>query len=310
MSTSANTKLTEARQQGIHLIVADIDGTLVDPQDSSYGLDRALELVLEISNKGVTPALISARDASLKRKAFPLISEELAKAKNNRSIYLGFANGSNLWKITNDKRHQLYSYAFTSSEVAAVLATYDAEYVTLGLSEEELHPQGLSTFRTFLSTIDDWTQFINPKLLDRTRRYRGRLFVEESKISIVLPRDRHLQLKFKQSLQNQLGSGYFIRGDDVFTHISKQIVIQGQTVDSKRYALEQIIADSGTQSKHIVAFGDQPDDNDQELLKAVPFAFTNNQDYKPKNLTKPPFLLPASGSPVIPVYTAINYLLS
>lgn len=293
-------------KKNLKLLAVDYDGTLFDGSIPSLNHKAAISLLLRVLCKGVHVVVISARDASFRKNVIPLLQPFLRQSDSQ--CYFGGANGTYLTKVRSNSLKKIYSYRMSVTEVQDILQIYDKIRYMLELEPQDYIIQGIKSFQAFLRKPKRWQGFISQTMLQWSRRYKGALFIEQSKISCVLPKKQRMQKKFLKQLKNYLGEKYNIKGDKTFTHISKNIYKRSKKIDNKLFALKTVMNELGISKANVVAFGDAPKGNDAAMLKYAQTSFTNDNHYVTKN-NKPPFYIAGSVNSVKKVHLAIKYLI-
>lgn len=295
-------------KSSVKAYIFDYDGTI---KSSSEPESLPLDLIKKIVLKNKFVGIITASGAS----ALNGLAKQIIKLnfKNHflNQIYLGVANGVALYKLDGFKKHELYSYPLTMNEANYILKAWQKAVRKNKLKDTDLTEKGLITFKEFLKK--DWNGYISNERIKLSVKFSGKIFIEELKISLVMPKNQKFSQKrfigiIQDEIDNLLGSGKFIveRGDTVFAHITHK-----PNMSPKLFALKKIMAELKLKNEEVAVFGDMPFDNDKGLLidSHLPYTFTNRYFYK-ENIDLPPFILPKSElSPVGSVYKAVDYLL-
>lgn len=294
----AQRKLQKLREKGIKVFGLDYDGTVFDRKDPHYNHHQtAIELTLKIAARGAVPALITARDASIKRILVPPLLEASRSGKIKKiPIFIAGGNGSNLIEIKNGKRREIYNYGLTRNQIKTIISLYNE------LQIKDFEPEAKTIFENFLK--QDWSEYIPSDFLKIAKNNPG-IWVEQSKVSLVLPSNQKLQRDIINTLRKELGDKLaVIWANDDFAHI-----IQRLEKDSKLTAIEAIIQELAISKENIATFGDSPEGNDVGLL-SLPYSFTNYFELEKQDMTAPPYILRQTQSPIESVYRAIDFLLS
>lgn len=305
----AQTMLEKAKPH-VKAIVMDQDGTVKGGDDPRYQKANVAELLQKIVRGGKYPGIITASGASA-LKSFSPMNNFYSQEKISIPTFIGIGNGTALYRFDTAGRSEIYNHGLTLNEVKAIVKVWQNVYESLGIRESDLQPKGLTTFKKFM--VMDWTVYIPDDYLKIFKRYDGRCFTEQIKVTVVFPswdadKQRKLVKQMQTELDKNFGKNKYLvsRGDENFLHITHTF-----EVDPKLFALQTIMKDLGLTPKQVVAIGDLPLDNDKGLLvdSKLPYTFTNRYFGK-KDLDKPPFILPGSfQSPVGSVYRAVEFLL-
>jgi len=298
--------LIRKTKKDLKLLAVDYDGTLFNGSSSSLNHKAAASLLLKVLRKGVHVVVISARDASFRKNVIPLLQPFLHQ--NNSTCYFGGANGTYLTKVRANSLKKIYSYRMSVAEVRNILQVYDEIRQELKLEPRDYITQGIQSFEAFLRDPKQWQGFISRTMLQWSQQYDGALFIEQSKISCVLPKKQQIQNKLLKQLKRHLGERYNIKGDNIFTHISKNIYEGNKKIDNKLYALKTVMNELGISKKNVVAFGDAPNGNDEAILKYAQTSFTNDSHYIMKRNTSP-FYIPGKVNSVKKVHLTIERII-
>lgn len=303
-------KLQEGRKN-LRAVVMDQDGTVKGGDDPVFQKADVAELLKKIARANKYPVIITGSGVTA-LKSLASLKDFYADEQISTPTFIGIGNGSALYRFGTTGRTEIYNHGLTRGEEESIINVWQKVYETLGVKESDLQPKGLETFRKFM--VADWGEYIPPVYIDLFKQYNGRCFTEPIKVTVVFPaweaeKQRELVKLTQAALDEQLGKNRYIaqRGDDTYLHITHSF-----DIDPKLFALQTIMRELDIQSKHIVAFGDLPLDNDRGLLieSRLPYTFTNHEFGK-HSVNKPPYILPGSSvSPVGSVYSAIDYLLS
>ena len=306
----ARQMLKEAKLS-IRALVMDQDGTVKGGDDPQYQKANVAELLQKIARAGKYPAIITASGASA-LKSFASLIDFYAQEKITIPTFIGIGNGTALYGFDRAGRSEIYNHGLTLREVKAIVEVWKNVYKTLRITETDLQPKGLETFKKFMET--DWIGYIPEEYLVVFRQYGGRCFTEQIKVTVVFPsweteKQRELVKKLQKELDKSFGKNKYLasRGDETFLHITHTF-----EVDPKLFALRTIMKELNLTPNEVVAFGDMPLDNDRGLLveSKLPYTFTNKYFDKP-NIEKPPFILPESElTPIGSVYKAVEFLLT
>jgi len=293
-------KLKELKTNSLRLLGLDYDGTIYDRHASPpyNNHQTAMDLVLNIMKAGVNLGLITSRDVSIKRVLFPPLlkaSQEIA----GLPVFVGGANGSNLTEIKNGQRREIYNHGLTLDQIKAIVDVYDK------LNVSNLDSRSNKVIERFLT--EDWSGYVPNNLFAISKKNSG-VWVEQSKVSVVLPSDRKEQEKaitaLREKLEEQPGDELTVAwANDPFAHVSKKL-----DLDGKLLAVQTIMKELGTNEHHTATFGDTPHGNDKGLL-SLPYSFTNHPLEKP-DLETPPYLLPSFDSPIKSIHKAIRFLIN
>ncbi|MFH1899666.1 MAG: HAD-IIB family hydrolase [Patescibacteria group bacterium] len=300
-------KILKEIKKCLKVLVVDYDGTIFDTETSKFNHQRATNLLIRAMEKGITPAIISARDVSFFQFVFPLLNSSLSKLNNKNDYYFAGGNGSYLFKINCFKKELIYNYSLNQNEIKNILQVYKKILKQMNLSNDDLIEDGIDIFSSLLNKLKG-QRSISAKLLNLSKKYRGAVFVETSKISIVLPVDNKKKNLFQNYLINYLPRKFSINGDHTFIHVSKKIKINKQLIDGKLHAVNTIIKYLGLSKKQLAVFGDSPMGNDQAMLNFLPYSFTNNKNFTQLD-NLPPYFLLNIGLPVEKVHKAIQFLI-
>ena len=293
-------KLKELKTNGLKLLGLDYDGTIYDrhasPPYNSH--QAAIDLALNIMKAGVNLGLITSRDASIKKILFPPLlraSQEIA----DLFVFVGGANGSNLTEIKNGEKREIYNHCLILDQIKTIIDVYNE------LSVLNLDPKSKKVIERFLT--EDWSGYVPNNLFTISKENPG-VWVEQSKVSLILPSNQKMQRKvmtdLQEKLKEQLGDELtIVWANDPFVHVSKKLEFDG-----KLLAIQTIMKELGTDEHHTAAFGDTPHGNDKGLL-SLPYSFTNYPLEKP-DLETPPYVLPCFGSPIESIYKAIRFLIN
>lgn len=295
-------KMLEKAKISVMALIMDQDGTVKGGDDPQYQKANVAELLQRIARAGKYPAIITASGASA-LKSF---------ASLKTPAFIGIGNGTALYKFNTAGRSEIYNHGLTLNEVKAIVEVWQKVYKTLKITESQLQPKGLETFKKFTET--DWTGYIPEEYLSVFKQYAGRCFTEQIKVTVVFPsweteKQRDLVKKMQTELDKKFGENKYLasRGDETFLHITHAF-----EVDPKLFALKTIMKALKLTPKQVVSIGDLPLDNDKGLLieSKLPYTFTNRWLGK-TDIQTPPFILPGSSeSAVGSVYRAIEFLLN
>lgn len=297
----ANKKLQEAKEK-VKLFAMDYDGTLADGEE--FKKEEAIGLIGEILNKAKIPAFITARAATAIKTFVPGLKEYYQKHSNSTPTYIAGGNGTVLYSLTLGNLEQIYSHGLSIEEIKEIVKKWE-EYSKDNLVTEDLSEKGVVTFQKF--NQEKWEGLIPEKVLNIGKRFEGRIFTEEAKVTFVLSKDLSIHLKVVEDMQKLVGNNFsVVAGDKDFCHITKKL-----SADSKLSAVKTILEIEGLKEDEIVTFGDMPHGNDKGLL-SFPYSFTNYAEVLVKtDFQTPPFVLSEEGlSPVGRVHKAIQFLLS
>lgn len=300
--------LMRAKQKKVRLIASDIDWTLRDPTNSEYDFQSVQKLCVQVLKKGINVLILTGRDASLKRDFVPGIISYMKRVDVSLPLYAGCANGISLYEITQSGIHTLYSYTLTYSQICEILHIIGNTQKYNRLTLSDFQNRGISVFQKFLSS--SWNDIIPKNYVSKAKPFHGGLYIEPSKISFVLPKNKFKIRSLIDTIRNNLPHEYVLKSDQEFGHITRSATIGGKIVADKYIALEYILKKTRCRSIHAVVFGGALDDIDRRMLENCPYSFTNQQGYKPKKITKPPFKLIGKKSPVGLVHDAISYLIT
>lgn len=301
-------QMLKKAKAGVRAFVMDQDGT-VKGDDPRYNTANLIKLLQKIARAGRYPAIITSSGASA-LKSFSPMNDFYIKEKNMPATFIAVGGGNALYRFDHKGRSEIYNHGLSIDEVKAIIKIWENLYKSFEIKESDLQPKGIETFKKF--GLTDWTGYIPGQYLRISKYYKGRCFTEPIKVTVIFPvwsaeKQRDLVVLMQSALDKALGKGRYLasRGDDTFFHI-----IHTSKVDPKLLALQTIMKKLNLNKEQMVAFGDLPLDNDKELLKSLPYSFTNS-NYDKKNLRSPPFILPGClKSPVECVHQAIDYLLS
>lgn len=299
----ANDKLKEAKPL-VKLFALDYDGTIFD--GVNYKHTEAMALIERILTQNKPVAFITARAATAIKTFVPLLQRFLAQKNVLTPVFIAGGNGTVLYKVTKDTLIKIYSYGLSLSEIIKAIDAWDKIYKEFQINANDLNEKGLATFQKFLK--EDWTGYIPNQIIELSRPYEGKIFVEEAKVTFVLPIDKNQHEKVINNVKAELGNDYSVAaGDEIFAHITKRL-----KEDSKAIAIKFILKSLNLELNQVVTFGDMPTGNDVGLL-SFPYSFTNSEEFikLKKDLQRPPFILINSNTTAIGrVYKAIDYLLS
>lgn len=306
----AQMMLKKAKPQVLALVM-DQDGTIKGGDDPQYQKANVAELLQKIVRAGKYPAIITASGASA-LKSFSPLNDFYAQEKIALPTFIGIGNGTALYRFDINGRNEIYNHGLTLDEVKAIVEVWQNVYETMEITESDLQPKGLETFKEFMET--DWTGYIPEDYIEVFKHYNGSCFTEQIKVTVVFPswgaeKQRELVKKMQTELDRGLGKSKYlaIRGDETFLHITHTF-----DVDPKLFALQTTMKDLGLTPEQVIAIGDLPLDNDKGLLveSGLPYTFTNRY-FEKIDLDEPPFILPGSSqSPVGSVYQAIEFFLN
>lgn len=281
----------------VKAFVFDFDGTLKSSAEPDC---NPLELIEKIVSSNKSVGIVTASGVS----ALMGLGKQLKKA------YLGIANGMALYKIDDKGIMEIYKYPIEN--IDEIISVWQNVMDQNSIKETDLVEKGLNTFREFL--VKDWGEYIPQGLLEISKVYNGKCFVEKMKVTFVMPKkETFSQEKFvsliQMELNKSLGTGKYIidMGDTTFAHVT---VYPGMA--PKLFALKRIQKELGLKDDEMTTFGDMPYGNDKGLLIdcGLSYTFTNKYNEK-ENIKTPPFLLPGSElTPVANVYEAVENLLS
>ena len=302
-SELTNKKLKEAKSL-VKLIALDYDGTIYD--GGEYKQPEVFALVEKILDKNKSVVFITARAATALKTLAPPLQELLIQKDINFPNFTAGANGTTLYEVKKDGLVGIYNHGL---ELAQILVAVDAGrkiYEKLKIGNADLAEKGLETFRRFLQ--ENWDGYVPSEILDVCRPYNGEIFIEQAKVTFVLPKDKSLHQKIAVELNQELGKDFSAAlGDDTYVHITKKL-----EEDSKVVAIKTILKILGLEQNQVATFGDMPTGNDAGLL-SFPYSFTNSEEFIniKKNLDQPPYILIEPDlTPVGRVYKAIDFLLT
>jgi len=282
-------RILEEIKPKIKALVFDFDGTL---KSSSEPECNPMELVDKIVAGNKSVGIVTASGVS----ALMGLGKQLKKA------YLGIANGMALYKIDDKGIAEIYKYPV--GNVDEIISAWQKVMKEISVDESGLVEKGLKIFREFL--VKDWGEYIAKELIEKAAPYEGKCFMEELKVTVVMPRDEiFFQEEFIKLMRNALGDKYVVEmGDTTFAHITRYMGMA-----PKLFALRRIQQELGLDDNEIVTFGDMPNGNDRGLLidSKLPYTFTNKLV---DGVPTPPFVLPGSEiKPIASVYKAVKNLL-
>lgn len=301
-----------AIKKNIVCIIFDYDGTLQSSLEKKYDHKTALYLIREIIEKGKIPVIITARGATA-LQIFEKSILALSSLDKTIPIFLGLGNGTALYRFSQGKKETVYNYGLKSSEIRQIISVWKKVYKDFGFRDFDLHPQGLETFRQFLK--ENWVSYIPTNIFNICKKYNGRCFTENAKVTIVLPKDTQKHSLILSTIEKELNKKFAAhkkkyqvrRGDLIYAHITHTF-----DIDPKLYALQSVMEKLKLSKNQVAVFGDMPQDNDKGFLvdSGLPYAFTNDPTFTKKDIGTSPYILSNSKtSPVEAVYKAITFLL-
>lgn len=299
-NTLVQTKLAQAKHL-VKLFAMDYDGTLAD--GVSYQKEQTLDLIKEILSAGKIPAFSTARAVTAVTNFVPLLTDFYKLNPQSGPTYIAGGNGTVLYKIDATGTKQIYSHGLLLEEVREIVEKWSM-YAKENLPLESLSEKGLSTFKKFYS--ESLEGLVSRNILEIGKKYEGRIFTEEAKVTFVLPKDETTHKKIVGDVQVLIGNKFVaIAGDKDFCHITKRLEDDGKFV-----AVNYILNLENLQKNQVATFGDMPHGNDKGLL-SFPYSFTNNIDFFTDHTSdQPPFLLPGSELDAVgSVYKAVRFLL-
>jgi len=266
-------KLKKLKSSGVKLIAVDYDGTVFDRNNSKYNNPiKVIKLINEVVSNKIDFVLISARNTTLE-VGFRKLASQFCK-KNNKTLtfWRSGGNGMNLAKITFTKDPEkikikkIYSNFISDKDVKITLDVYKKINI-------KLDNNSCIFFKQFLNKKLP-EDLVSAKYLKLMLPYDGAVFIENVKISFVLPSSKKEQREiikiFKKELEPYgLNVGY---GGLPFVDISKQLKRNGKKVDGKLLAVKTIIKKLNINEKQVATFGDMPYGNDKGLL-SLPYSF-------------------------------------
>lgn len=288
-------RLEELKRNGPRTLVFDYDGTVYS-RASNYDHQTAFSFFISILKKGITVGVITSRLATFEKILAPYLSQ-IKKSKS--SFFIGQANGSQLTLIKGNKDRQiLYQNNFSDVQLRE-LATKVNEL----LRNEKLSPKGIKIIKGMLA--ENWQRYINPKLINLAVGFNGLMYIEQAKISFVLPKNKTKSRELIGFLRKKLGDEVaIVAGDNTFGHITKKLVQDGKLLSLR--TMEKYLK---IDCSRVGVFGDMPGEgNDGAMLAGAEFGFTNDFNYRGDFKTSP-FLLPRSEPAVKSVYQAVFFLL-
>jgi len=302
-------EILKKAKSSVKLIAMDQDGTVKGGNDEKYKKANVSELLIKIARKNICPMIITASGVTA-LKSFLSLTDFYNKENCNIPIFISIGNGNALYKFDKNGKKEIYNKRLKIEEVKNILKIYEEVY--LNIKEEELQTKGIDNFKSFIN--NDWNGYIPNDYVELFKKYNGRCFCEEIKVTFVFPKwnekeQRELAKEFQKKLDDRLGKGKYLasRGDDVYLHITHTFEI-----DPKLFALHKVINYLGLAKENVVTFGDLPFDNDNGILikSELPYTFTNSF-FDKKIIDKPPYILKGSEKfSVGSVHLAIEYLIS
>lgn len=304
----ATDKLHAARVHGVELIGADFDGTLFDGAKMNYG--QVANLIDLVASHGKIMAIITAREATIKKNLLPLVMERLKKSASLSPfpLYLGVANGATLFEISGGSIQALYRNEIRVQDALAVASIYKS------LFDKVVPPWVAENMRSDADVLKD---AIPEPYRDITLQHSG-VWAEPSKLTIAVPESAATDVpEFVRFFASQLrGSRFNVKwGGQSVVDITPKFTTdekRNPTGDSKLHAMQYLMTYVGsTDERAIVTFGDTPNGNDAGLLSFTN-SFTNRSDRLPigADLSKPPYVLAGNScSEVEKVHRAIRFLI-
>ena len=297
----AGIKIFELKKikSNVKLFVFDYDGTIYD--GNKYKEVQVINLIEKIINNGKLVAIITARAATALKIIVPPVRKFLFKKNINSPVFISGGNGVILYKIKDNRLIQIYNYGLSIKEIKHAINCWDKIYKDFRINEKKLSLKGIKTFNAFIK--ENWVNYIPNKLIELSKLYNGKIFIEEAKVSFVLPKDKTTHDKLIKAAQEELGDNYALKpGDETFAHITKNL-----KEDGKLIAVKTILKGLGFKKNEVITFGDMPNGNDKGLL-SFPYSFTNSKDYIKSD--KPPFVLVNNKlNSVARVYKAVDSLI-
>ncbi|MCX6727030.1 MAG: HAD hydrolase family protein, partial [Candidatus Shapirobacteria bacterium] len=257
-------EVLEKAKNTVKAFVFDFDGTL---KSSAEPECNPIELIEKILAAGKNVGIVTASGASAL----------MGLGKQMKNGYLGIANGTALYKIDDRGLTEIYKYPVKTEDISVILDAWKKVIKENDIKETDLVEKGLNTFREFF--VKDWGEYIPKNMIDMAKEYNGRCFVENMKITLVMPKKEVFsQEKFVALMQMELdksfGTGKYIidMGDTTFAHVT---IFPGMV--PKLSALKRIQKELGLRDDEITTFGDMPNGNDKGLLidSKLPYTFTN-----------------------------------
>lgn len=302
-------KILEKAKSQVKAFVMDVDGTLKGGSDERYKKADIPELLKKIASKGKYPIVITASGVTALKTFLPL-EEFYEKEKCEIPVFAGIGNGAAIYCFDKNGRREIYNKKLSLEEERGIIEAWKKVYSSLKIEDSELQQKGIEAFRNFINK--DWKGYIPDSFAELFRRHEGKCFTEEVKVTFVLPkwsddRQRMLIAMMQKEIDDSFGAGRYSasRGDDVYVHVTKN-----PGIDTKLFAMLEVMKILGLKKREVAAFGDMPFDNDSGILvdSKLEFSFTNY--YFEKRINEPPFILPGSEeSAVGSVHMAIEYLL-
>lgn len=302
-------KLINCKNENIKIIAVDYDGTVYDRYDPNFNkLEKVVMLAKDVYNSGMEFAFISGRSTTLELELRDLGSKISKDTGENFSIWRSGGTGMNLDKLsftcTSDEVEveNVYSNSLSFEEVKLALN----EFLKLKI---EADTYSKSFFNNFLEK--DLPEYLVPReFKELAVPYEGLFFAEKVKITFVLPKNEDEQERCVEVLRKKLEKyGLSVGwGRLPFADVSKQLILNGESVDGKMYMVKMLIKRLNINENQVVTFGDSPKDNNKGLL-SFPYSFTNDMDKGEDRTNLPPYLLKVNKSPIKAVYDAISYLI-
>jgi hypothetical protein len=151
------------------------------------------DLLFRIIQGNKIPIVITARDASFRKDVLAKIQPRL---QINQILYFASGNGSSLEKIFQTHSKILYQHLLIKSQVQRILSAYNNTVQKMKLHRDDFKDSSLNVFLEFLREPDQWMKFVAHDNFQISTSYSGRVFIEYSKVSFVLPRVIHVQNEF------------------------------------------------------------------------------------------------------------------
>lgn len=283
----ATSKLEEIRKNGVQLLGFDYDGTVIGDE---FGHPDVTSLILQIARAGVVPAVITARDATIKVEQIAVLEQATRKEQIDTPIYIATANGASLFKIQNGESEQVYSNDLTQEDLDSIITAYSSLGIPISEEMDKIRQASLK---------QDWEKYIPPALFKLSLQNKG-VWVEPSKVTLRLPEAREEQQQATQELTQKLPNLAVAWGGKPLADVTKRLEFDG-----KLHVVQFLMNSHNIPKTRVATFGDTPDGNDKMLL-SLPYSFTNREAGLTAGI---PYMLSGTGSPVSRVHEAINFVL-
>jgi len=278
-------KLVEVFQNGVYLVVSDIDNTLL-----GHAIDkrRMLKLIQRAQQSHLPIALNTGRGASAQIE-FDRTLRDIA-INSPVPVYIATNNGASVCWYTpaTGEKVSIVDRVLSDDERDAIIGLYNS--FDFNFSDQEYAPMGRSLQA-------HWAGIVPDNFIEMAKRNRG-MWIERGKISVMVPDTSSAQQLIIEIAQ-RWGNHFYCASNS-----NRPIVdISLAGPEGKMNAVMQFADMCATSLDHVVVFGDSPSGNDREMLEGCPYSFTDEVSSMSSN---PPFRLPGTGNFVYRTHKAIN----